>query len=95
MPVVVDPVNETLSTPGCSVSHGPSSSSPLSAWTTPGGGGKKLCASSASLSPESGVIGLVWSAVACMASGSTHDGFMMIGFPATRAGPSLKVARKS
>lgn len=37
MPVAVEPVNDTLSTPGAAVSHGPRLSSPLKTWTTPGG----------------------------------------------------------
>ena len=55
-PVAVEPVKEILSTPGWAVSHGPRLSSPLRAWTTPGG--KKFWASSASLRPQYGVNGL-------------------------------------
>lgn len=56
LPVAVEPVKLTLSTPGCSVSRGPRSSPPLSAWTTPAG--KNRRASSASLRLQYGVNGL-------------------------------------
>jgi hypothetical protein len=52
-PVAVEPVKLILSMPGWEVSQGPRLSSPLRAWTTPGG--KKFCASSASLRPQYGV----------------------------------------
>ncbi len=36
-PVAVDPVKLTLSMPGCSVSHGPRWSPPVTTFSTPGG----------------------------------------------------------
>lgn len=54
-PVAADPVKEILAIPGCLVIHGPRFSSPPRACTTPGG--KKSCASSATLRILYGVYG--------------------------------------
>ena len=77
LPALVDPVNETLSTPGCFTSISPTEASPGSTLTTPSG------------SPDSAII----SASSKAFNGDSGAGLRTIVQPASSAGISLVTIR--